>query len=329
MGKDIFFPLSSCDASDVAQEVISSHFVFPFGSKIHVEDRFSAPGGCASNVSVGLARLDIDASISGFVGDDADGKWIVRELQTDHVNIKNVVSITNAKTDLSVVLVDENVGERVILVNRDVGEQYALSENIFNGYEWCFVGSLYGHAISENMRTLHHVLMKQKVNLVYNPGGKNIRDDAQVVLDLVHHAQVVFVNKDEALQIIALLDFLLQEKETCDEAQIISLIRSHMMCDDAVVVLTDGTNGAWVGDGSCVYHTDTIDKQIKDTTGAGDAFASGFLASLLHGNDLKMCVQWGSANSDAVIDCYGAQEGLLKCDIIKERLKYFPVKQIK
>ena len=329
MGKDIFFPLSLHKDHDEAQGDVPDHFSFSFGSKIHVEDRFSAPGGCASNVSVGLARLNVDVAISGFVGGDADGEWIVKELQADGVNTKNVISMRNAKTDLSVVLVDDRVGERVILVNRDVGEQYTLSEKVLRNHDWCFVGSLYGSAVSDNMRTLHHVLLKQNINLAYNPGGKNICDDGQIVLDLVHHARVVFVNKDEASQIIDLLDFPLEEQSVYDEKKIISLIRSHMIHKNAIIVLTDGRKGAWVGDGVHVLHTDTIDKHTKDTTGAGDAFASGFLAGLLYDHDLTSCVQWGSANSDAVIDHYGAQEGLLGYDIIEERLKDFPVKQIK
>lgn len=330
MGKDIFFPVASgvvINAGENSQN--SKQFCFGYGSKVHVEDRFIALGGCACNVSIGLARLGITASALGNIGSDTDGQWIVDMLKNDTVDVQLIRTIDGAKTDISVILVDTNAGERTIFVNRDVGEKLVFGERDLKKHDWCFVGSLYGDAISDNMRVLHHAVVQKKIKLAYNPGAHNIAHDHRVVLDLVHHAEVLFVNKTEAQNIIKHFDLDIVKNSVHDEVVLIETLLSHMLSKTAIVVLTDGRRGAWVGDGRSIYHTDTIDKNVHDATGAGDAFASGFLAASLRGYDTALCAQWGSANSDAVIDYYGAQEGLLKYGIIKKRLKMFDVKKIK
>ncbi len=50
----------------------------------------------------------------------------------------------------------------------------------------------------------------------------------------------------------------------------------------------------------------------KAKTGAGDAYASGFLAALIHGKSPVDAMKWGAANAAGVIQKIGAHRGLLK-----------------
>lgn len=330
MGKDIFFPLT---AEAIAQACCTTstkkQFCFDYGSKVHISDRFSAPGGCACNISTGLVRLDVSASALGNIGNDADGQWIVEELQDGGVNVDAIRTMRDAKTDISMILVDTKIGERTIFVNRDVGERLVISQDDLKKYQWCFVGSLYGDAVMDNMRVLHNAIVHGVIKLVYNPGGHNIVKDESVVLDLVRHAEIVFVNKSEACDIIVKFDHIIENEKLDSEEFLLHTLWLHMASDTSIVVLTDGRRGAWMYDGIVTYHTETVDKSIHDTTGAGDAFASGFLAGIIHECSKEECMQWGSANGDAVIDHYGAQEGLLKYDIIKKLAQNFDVHKIK
>lgn len=328
-GKDIFLPVSSGTVIDSDEKSNpEKKFCFDYGGKVHVEDRFTALGGCACNISVGLARLDIDVSALGNVGDDSDGKWITTTLVDEGVDVKKVQNVDN-NTDLSVIIVDTNTGERTIFVNRDVGEDLKISSVDIDGFDWCFVGSLYGDAINDNMKVIHEALLKKSIKLAYNPGGKNIIQDKNVVLDLLHHATIVFVNKSEAREIVSKFDLSYNKDNLADEKYLLTIIREHMQVDDGIVILTDGRRGAWVYSGKNVYHTEIIDKQVHDATGAGDAFASGLLAGVLHDLPIEQCVGWGSVNSDAVIDYYGAQKGLKNIAEIKEKINLFEVESKK
>lgn len=330
MGKDIFFPIATNAHHEDVMMHTGQQFCFAYGSKVHIEDRFSAPGGCACNVSTGLSRLDISVAALGTIGGDADGAWITNMLSREGIMHAGVHIITDAKTDLSVILVDDALGERTILVNRDVGEKLHLTKDDLNGYHWCFVGSLYGERIGENMQLLHESIVNDNMMLAYNPGGHNIDENEDVVLDLVHHARVVFLNKTEAQRIVSKFDLsYTRDRAMDDHVTLITLICTHMRASDGIVVLTDGRHGAWVGNDTVVLHTDTIDKAVHDATGAGDAFASGFLGAMLHNKTLMECVQWGSANADSVIDHYGAQHGLLAQADMQDRIKRFSVTRIK
>ncbi|HFC36069.1 MAG TPA: hypothetical protein ENJ49_00125 [Candidatus Moranbacteria bacterium] len=82
-----------------------------------------------------------------------------------------------------------------------------------------------------------------------------------------------------------------------------------------IVVITDGKRGAWsLSEKSELLRVvPTIDsEEIVDTLGAGDAFASGFLAGIMNKQNIAQSLKWGLANSLEVIKYYGAKSGLLK-----------------
>lgn len=324
MGKDIFFPIN--DGQDTSPcATPRPRFCFSFGDKVHVHDRYTAPGGCACNVSVGLARLRVGACALGMVADDADGAWITHELQNDGVDTRSIMTARDAATDLSVIIVDTTTGERTIFVNRDIGERLTLTPDRITSATWCFVGSLYGDAVADSMTALYDAVRDGTVQLAYNPGGHNIAVQATMVKKLISVAACVFVNKDEALRILA-IDTPPGAVDGEKEEDIVHAIVAQMTLPSACVVVTDGTRGAWTNDAKGgTLHVEASGKVARDTTGAGDAFASGFLAALLHGADRARCMQWGAANSDSVIEHYGAQKGLLTYDIMEHRADAFRV----
>ena len=62
----------------------------------------------------------------------------------------------------------------------------------------------------------------------------------------------------------------------------------------------------------------------KERTGAGDAFASTFVAALIKGNNLEGALQWAPINSMSVVQKVGAQAGLLDETELEQFLKKSP-----
>jgi ribokinase len=95
------------------------------------------------------------------------------------------------------------------------------------------------------------------------------------------------------------------------------------MLGPKLTVITDSTNGANAFDGNEVIkmgiYTDT--RPVVDKTGAGDAFASGFLAALFYKKSLKEALAWGVVNSGACIKEIGSIHGLLNKDEIEKIVK--------
>jgi len=73
---------------------------------------------------------------------------------------------------------------------------------------------------------------------------------------------------------------------------------------------------------------DALVRKAVDTTGAGDAFASGFLAAHLKGKNIGEALQWGIINSSNSVTEYGGQKGLLTQEEINLKIQEVSVKLI-
>jgi sugar/nucleoside kinase (ribokinase family) len=80
-----------------------------------------------------------------------------------------------------------------------------------------------------------------------------------------------------------------------------------------IVVVTDGPAGAYASDGQNRYKMPLYPDPAPpyERTGAGDAFASTFVAALAKGHNLESALQWAPINSMSVVQKTGAQQGLL------------------
>jgi sugar/nucleoside kinase (ribokinase family) len=75
----------------------------------------------------------------------------------------------------------------------------------------------------------------------------------------------------------------------------------------ALVALTRGAAGSIVLAGAARHQVAAAPASIVDTTGAGDAYAAGFLAALTRGRELPECGRWGSVAAAEVIGHFGAR----------------------
>ncbi len=93
-----------------------------------------------------------------------------------------------------------------------------------------------------------------------------------------------------------------------------------------IVVITDGKNGAYCFDGKTAWHCPAYPdpKPPLERTGAGDSFASTFSSYILLGYSPEDALLRAAINSMSVVQCIGAQEGLLSQEEIERWLKKAP-----
>ena len=78
------------------------------------------------------------------------------------------------------------------------------------------------------------------------------------------------------------------------------------------MIVSDGPNGVVASDGKTIVRAGMYeDVKVVDRTGAGDAFASGFLSQWATGKSLKESIIFASANSTSVVTKIGAKPGIL------------------
>lgn len=141
-----------------------------------------------------------------------------------------------------------------------------------------------------------------------------MRDDVQQVTEAVKRADVLLLNKDEAIDLLMGMHEVSRDVLQ-DEVQI---LRKLHEAGAKIIGLTDGKRGAWAYDGERMCSADVLGFEPLDSTGAGDAFGSGFLAAHMKGLSLEDSLRWGIANGSSVVRYYGAKEGLLREDMMQE-----------
>ena len=107
------------------------------------------------------------------------------------------------------------------------------------------------------------------------------------------HIDILFANEAE---IAALY-------ETNTHAEAANLARH----DVALAAITMSENGSMIIKGGETVLVPAEPTQVVDTTGAGDAYAAGFLAAHARGLSIKQCATLGSIAAAEVISHYGAR----------------------
>ena len=110
---------------------------------------------------------------------------------------------------------------------------------------------------------------------------------------VANHVDILFANEVEITS--------LYEANTFDAAA------THAGRDVALAVLTRGADGSVVLHDGVRTMAGAAPATVVDTTGAGDAYAAGFLAGLGSGRTMTQCARLGSLAAAAAIGQYGAR----------------------
>ncbi len=88
-----------------------------------------------------------------------------------------------------------------------------------------------------------------------------------------------------------------------------------------IICVTKGEEGSLVSDGNSLYKAYSHKIKVRETTGAGDALASGFVFGLMKFNNVEKAIQIGTLNAESVIQKAGAKNGLLNWNEMKREMK--------
>ena len=146
-----------------------------------------------------------------------------------------------------------------------------------------------------------------------NPGVIQLEERDQTLLDLIRHAHLLIINKEEAQDLCA-----------CGLEEMDPLLRTMQELGPKTVMITNGREGAWGTQDGDIYHAPMFPGERVEATGAGDAFSSGVLAALIAEQPLRAALAWGSVNAASVVQYIGPQRGLLTRTQLSARLAEHP-----
>lgn len=273
---------------------------FNFADKIPVDQIHRKVAGNAANNAVGASRLGLKTAIYTLLGNDGTGEQIEKTFKKEKVSLDYVGRDSKKETNSSIVI--NFKGERTIFVYH-APRAYQLPK--LAPAKWIYYTSVGPDHAKLNQQIIKSVKDK-KIKLGYNPGTFQLRAGFKQMRDILKICEVLFVNKEEAARIIGpqydTRHYLLGLRQTGPK----------------IVVITDGTAGSYIFDGEKFWQMGIYATPNIERTGAGDAFATGFLAALHYKKNIPTAMCWASANSSAVIMKYGPQDGLLTKSGIEE-----------
>ena len=256
------------------------------------------PGGAAANQAVWLGALGIPARLVGRVGVH-DREELVARLARKNVETHLAPDPQN-QTGALVSLVHPD-GERSFFTDRGANRALCLGDVPDDTLEDIDLLVLSGYSyFAEEPRKVVRWLMQQAqrrgIAVAIDPASAGFLSDAGVenFIDWTKGADIFFPNEDEA-QILSGL--------SVPEEQIKALGEFY-----GLVVLKRGARGAMAGTGNGeIVYAQSPQVDVVDTTGAGDAFAAGFLARYLRGETLDTSLQGGVEAGAKAVQYLGAQ----------------------
>lgn len=274
---------------------------FALGSKIDVDEIVFETGGGATNAAVSFARQGFATAFAGKIGaEDARGREIVSALKTEGVDVSVVAHDKKKSTAYSVLLLTSR-GERTVLVYRGASADFQPTDFPWRSMRsrWLYVSSLAG-----KLPILHKIWRHAATTgaqIAWDPGVGELALGYDRLLPFLKQTAILHINQEEAAR---LMGFGYEQ----DEA---SFDRIRMIVG-GVTIVTGGTEGALAGTATSSWRSGTHTIQVVDTTGAGDAFTSGFTGMYLRTKgDIPKSLQYATANAESVIRYIGAKRGLL------------------
>jgi ribokinase len=276
-----------------------SLIAFSYGDKIPVENFEISIGGNAANNAVGAKRLGVRSATVLTLGVDDVGNKIVEKLKSEGVDTTYVIQQPATTSNYSTII--NFAGERTIFTYK-APKSYEFPVQLPSA-PWIYLTSM-GDAFRPFYNHLLNWMKKNgEVKLAFNPGSRQLRAGFDSIKDVLAASYMVYVNRKEAEILTGLKETQNKEKE---------LLKALSALGPKISIITDGSNGSFVYDGTRFVKADVLPVDAYERTGAGDAFGSGCIAALIKGKDLEEALLWGTLNSASVIGYIGSQRGLVK-----------------
>ena len=245
-------------------------------------------GGSPTNVAVNASRLGLNAVLVATCGQDGLGDYVVRKLKSNNVNISCIRKAENVPT--SVIFVSKSTETPDFIPYREADCEILetqLSDEIISKakvfHTTCFALSKNPArtTILNRAKKASELGLKLSIDLNFSERIWPNREEAKrVINEYLANDPLVKVSEDDCYRLFA---------EAKSENYIFDYFHN---LGATTVCLTKGKNGVVVSDknlGLFSQNAIQID-EVKDTTGAGDAFWTGFLYAQIKNKDIETSI---------------------------------------
>jgi ribokinase len=254
-------------------------------------------GGAGANTAAWLAHAGVPVTLCAVVGDDLAGSARVAELDT--AGVRCAVRADRTTATGTVVVIAERM-ERTMLADR--GANLRLTpEDVDAAFDVAMPVHLHlsGYALldADSRPAAEHALgsaRERGLTVSVDAASAGPLRRAPGFIEWVRATDVLFANVDEA-RVLA---------SGIPDAEALAAELSHAVGAAVVKLSADGAVAVSHGR---VWAAPAVAAEVVDATGAGDAFAAGFLASWLNDHDIERALRAGTALGAKAVALVGAR----------------------
>ncbi len=292
----------------------NNKYSFPVGAKILIKELNFSVGGGGTNTAVSFSRLGLKTAFLGKVGTGGNSKRVLGLLKKEKVNT-SLVCRGKSRTGYSIVL-DAAGHDRTILVFKGSNDNLRFDEIRKRKLKtkWFYFSSMMNESFDTQKRLA--VFAKENgIKVAYNPSEYLTKKGLNYLRPIIRNSDIFICNMQEAGNLVKAGDVKKKLQKLRDAGP-------------RIVIITDGAKAVHAL-ADCHYKAIPSNVKVVETTGAGDAFSSAFVAAIIKGKSIDFALTLGIANAESVIQHFGAKENLLREDEIVKLLRNKEIKVLK
>jgi len=270
-------------------------------------------GGSAANTIAALTSLGGSGAFVGKVRDDQLGTIFRHDIVSTGITFVTPPAADGPPTGRCLILVTPDaqrtmqtcLGASALLTPDDVDPAMVAAARVtyLEGYLWDQPGAR--EAFVKAATVAHAAGHRVALSLSDPFCVDRHRTDFIALVD--HHIDILFANEDEIVSLYQVHAF--------DAA--LQRVRHH--CDIAALTRSEKGSVVVAGDEVHVVDAEPVEPVI-DSTGAGDAYAAGFLYGLTRGVRLETCARIGGIAAAEVLSHFGARPEIPLAELVRRTL---------
>jgi ribokinase len=253
-----------------------------FGQTLLGSDFDMGPGGKGSNQAVATARLGADSALVAYLGEDALARIATDLYRAEGVNAAHVRELKDRATGVGFIILNTEGNNFIIL---DMGANNALdAAAVDRAWDRIAASDVVMTVLEIPDAAAHHAMELGRLS-----GARTILNPAPARAlhpSIFQHVDVLIPNESEARILLGL--------PPDDPTPSRDLAHRLRRLGVGTVVVTLGRDGVLILSDEHDLHVPAAEVPVVDTTGAGDAFCSGFAVALAEGKSIPDAAAFGA-----------------------------------
>jgi sugar/nucleoside kinase (ribokinase family) len=277
----------------------------PRHNSISFERSTISPGGCGSNVAIGLRALGIETLLIARIGGDLAGEIDLKIWEGWGVDTHFVKKEAQLTTGVSVGLVDHDFQPRFVHTSganaKLTSADLDVDQLVENDAGWLHIAGFYvlpgllDGRLDHALRVARQAGLRNSLDVVESPRLR----ETEYLWPCLPYLDILLCNQQEA-------EILTGEAHPIKAA---AVLHSH---GAKTVIIKAGAQGCWLSDegfagGAALRdRIPAMEVDAVDTTGAGDAFAAGLIAAIIKGEGIQEACRSANHAGGRAVTALGA-----------------------